>query len=243
MDALPMGSRPVAMEIYATEVGGIEKRAGVTEETVGDPYSFGRDKTYLGVVQTRRVALRDDCTGVPPEAGPCIELEPAPLATNVEEFDLGSIELPGRSTNSILCFTITPFAQWEWYNDTGTQQTADMFLRPYVKIESDVLDDPALINPNTGLPFDGVLLESTVSVALQSRTIDPNERDLQYRSFTRSCTGGLINIPALRDGYGLSERLIRDLFRNPITVTFGVVGHVSMVDWASYSVGIRLYGD
>jgi len=242
IDVLPGGMEPRAMEAFSTEYEGMEKRRGVTEETVGDPYSFGRAKIYLGVVQVRSVALRDDCTVVPPER-PCVELLPAPAVTEVDEFDLGTIELPRRATNSILCFTFTPFATWQWYNGTGSQQTAQMWLRPAVRIESDVLDDPALIDPNTGLPFNGVLLESTVTTFLQSRTLDPNESDLQFNATTRSCTAGLVNVRVLRDNYGLSDRVIRDFFRNPITLTFGVRGSVSMLDYGSYSVGVRLYGD
>ena len=242
VDLLSPEMEPRAMETYATEYGEILKRRGVTEETVGDPYSFGREKTYLGVVQVRSVALRDDCTGYPPEA-PCVELGPAPAVTFVDEMDLGTIELPRRATNSILCFTFTPFASWEWNNMTPSQQTAQMWLRPKVRIESEVLDDPSLIDPGTGLPFNGVLLETTISTFLQSRTLDPNEYEMQFNATTRSCTGGLVNVRVLRDSYGLSDRVIREFFRNPITVSFGLYGQVSMVTSGSYSTGVRLYGD
>jgi len=242
VDLLPAEMEPRAMEVFATEYEGMTKRGGVTEETVGDPYSFSRAQTYLGVVQVKSVALRNDCTGYPPEA-PCVELLPAPAATNIDEMDLGTIELPKRATNSILCFTFTPFASWQWYNGTASQQTAEMWLRPRVRIESDVLNDPTLIDPNTGLPFNGVLIDSTVSTFLQSRTLDPGESDLQFNAMTRSCTAGLVNVRVLRDNYGLSRQQIKAFFRNPITVTFGVWGRVSMVDYGSYSVGVRLYGD
>ena len=120
---------------------------------------------------------------------------------------------------------------------------AQMSLRPTVRIESDVLLDPSLIDPGTGLPFNGVLLESTITTFFRMRTLDPNESDFQFQAMTRSCTAGLVNIRALRDSYGLSNRVIRDFFRNPITVKFGTYGDVSMVTDASFSVGIRLYGD
>ena len=230
------------MEPFATDYEGMPKRAGVTEESVGDPYSFGRAKTYLGVVQVHSVALRNDCTGYPPE-GNCVELLPAPAATTVDEMDLGTIELPGKATKSLLCFTFTPFANWQWTNDTGARQIAEMGLSPRVRIESEVLDDPSLIDPNTGLPFNGVLLDSTVSTFYQSRTIDPGEVDYQFNATTRSCTAGLVNVRFLRDSYGLSPKQIDQFFRHPITVTFGVWGRVSMVDSGSYSVGVRLYGD
>lgn len=242
VDLLSSEMPPRAMETYATEYEGMTKRRGVTEETVGDPYSFGRAQTYLGVVQVNSVALRNDCTGYPPE-GTCVELLPAPAVTYIDEMDLGTIELPRRATNSILCFTFTPFASWQWTNGTASQQTAQMWLRPRVRIESEVLDDPTMIDPNTGLPFDGVLLESTITTFLQSRTLEPNESDMQFQATTRSCTAGLVNVRVLRDNYGFTERQIREFFRNPITVNFGVWGQVSMVDSGSYSVGVRLYGD
>lgn len=215
--------------------------AAVTEETVGDPYSFGRAKTYLGLAQAG-VALRADCTGYPPDAGPCIELLAAPASTNVDESDLATIVLPGKVTNSLICFTFTPFATWDWSNGTASTQTATMFLRPAVRVESPALNDPSLINPVTGLPFNGVLVDQTISTFLQSRSLDPGESDFQYRATTRSCTGGLVSQRMLT-GLGLSDVVIKKIFKRPITISFGVKGSVSMVTDGSYSVGIRLYGD
>lgn len=216
--------------------------AAVTEATVGDPYSFGLPQTYLGVVQAG-VSLRADCSGFPPDADPCIELNAAPASTSVDEADLGAIELPGKATNSLICFTFTPFATWNWSNNTGSTQTASMLLRPAVRVESAVLADPSLINPVTGLPFNGVLLDQTISTFLQQRSLDPGEFDFQFRATTRTCTGGLVSLRSLRDQYGLSDTLIKEFFKNPISVSFGVRGSVSMVTSASYSVGVRLYGD
>jgi hypothetical protein len=234
---------PVATELDGAEIGASGKRGGVTVEAVGDPDSFGRAQTYLGLVQTRTVQLAEDCTGYPPEAGPCIELEPAPALTHVEELDLGVIELPGRSTHSLLCFTMAPFARWEWSNDTGVRQMAFMFLRPAFRIESHVLDDPSLVDPGTGLPFNGFLTEGTVTTFLQNWTLDPGEVDAQCHAETRACTGGLFSERVLRDVYGLPDSVIRDFFRNPIAVTIGARGFVSMMSWTSISVGVRLYGD
>ena len=117
-----------------------------------------------------------------------------------------------------------------------------MLLRPSVRIESEVLDDPSLVDPVSGLPFNGVLMESTVSTFLQYRSLEPGETDTQFHITTRSCIGGFASERQLR-GLGFSDAVIRDFYNNPITLTFGVRGSVSMVDSANYSVGIRLYGD
>ena len=243
MDVMPFGSAPGFSDFSAMDFEKKGGPGGVSEETVGDPDSFGLNKIYLGVAQTATVSLRADCSAYPPDTGICIETVPAPAVTHVDESDLAVIELPGRSTNSILCFTLTPFQQWQWYNGTGSQQSARMMLRPAVRIESDVLNDPTLINPITGLPFNGVLSDTTVSTFLQERTLDPNESDFQFHATTRNCTGGLVSVRSLRDSYGLSDAVIKDFFKEPITLSFGVRGHVSMVENASYFLGIRLYGD
>jgi hypothetical protein len=242
-DVFPPDWQPRTEELDRTELGAPLKGADVTEETVGDPYSFKAKVVFLGVSVTERVALRDDCTGYPPDAGRCIETDPAPAVTSVDESDLGAIVLPGKSTKTLLCFTVTPFATWQWENSTASQQLARMTLSTTVRIESDELLDPGLINPVTSLPFDGEIVLGTVSTFRQFRTIEPGELDLQSRSTTRSCTGGFISEATLRDAYGLSNQVIKDFFKNPITVSFGTAGDVSMTTSASYFAGIRLYGD
>jgi hypothetical protein len=216
---------------------------GVTEDTVGDPYSFGRAKNYLGVAQTESITLTADCSSFPPDGGICIQTNPAPANTSVDEPDLAVIQLPGKATHSIICFTFTPFASWNWYNGTGSPQLATMWLRPTVKIESEVLDDPSLIDPTTGLPFNGVLFDGAITTHLRARTIAPGDSENEYDATTRSCTGGLVSYPALSETYGLSDDLIKKFFKKPITITFGVTGSVQMVTDAGYSVGVRLYGD
>lgn len=243
VDVLPSRNQPGSSGRFALETAGMSKAAGVTLDTVGDPDSFGHNMIYLGVAQTEQVILTGDCTAYPPGAGRCIETNPAPASTTVNEPDLAAIQLPGKATRTILCFTFTPFATWQWENTTGAQQTAVMYLRPAVRIESEVLDDPSLIDPNTGLPFNGVLMDATISTFLQARTLDPGESDFQYRATTRSCTGGLVSVRSLRENYGLSDSVIKDFFKNPITISFGVSGNVSMVTDATYFVGVRLYGD
>ena len=114
VDILPAGSQSDAMDWFDAGEWAELKASGVTEESVGDPYSFGRKKTYLGVAQTEWVTLQEDpCPPYVPGEGRCVQLDPAPGQTNVDESDLAVIELPKKATKSILCFTFTPFAYWQ----------------------------------------------------------------------------------------------------------------------------------
>ena len=249
VDVLPSGNQHRLEGRFAPDMAQISKKGDITIETVGDPDSFGHNKTYLGLAQTESVVLTDPT--VPGEepcsyylaqgATQCVETNPAPASTSVNLPDLASIQLPGKATKSIICFTFTPITSWNWSNSTGSPQTATMFLRPRVRIQSDTLIGLVDLNGN---PFvDGVLMDSTITTSLQSRTLNDGESDFQYSATTRSCIGGLVSERSLREGYGLTNGQIKDFFKNPITLSFGVYGSVAMVTSADYLVGIRLYGD
>ncbi len=243
MDVFPPNHQPRTVALERPELEDVKRAPGVTEETVGDPYSFGANMIYLGVAQTESVDLQEDCSAYPPDAGRCIETNPAPASTSVDEAGLATIVLPGKSTKTILCFTVTPFATWEWFNPTASQQNAAMTLSPTVRIESEALLDPSLINPVTGAPFNGAIDVGPIRTFYQIRSLDPNEYDFQRQVMTRSCTAGVVNEGALRDSYGLTDAVIKQFFKNEITVSFGVGGNVSLTTFVNYTVGIRLYGD
>ncbi|NND44910.1 MAG: hypothetical protein HKN58_06270 [Xanthomonadales bacterium] len=215
--------------------------SALTVEDVGDVDSFGRAKIYLGVEQTRGVTIQADCTGWDPASGPCIETAPAPGVTLVDEFDLGSISLPANATNSILCFTFTQFATWGWFNPTASTATARMALWATVQIENDALLG---LNNANGVPFNGKLFVDPIPIIVSTHehTLPAGAYEVQRERSTRSCTGGIVNTRTLA-AEGLTDMQIKDFFKEPMTVTFGTEGSVSLVDFAVFSVGARLYGD
>lgn len=216
-------------------------KAAVSEEDVGDPDSFARPVKYLGVVSTVPVNIQPDCTGFDPDSGVCVETSPAPAATNVDETDLGMIALPGKSTKSLLCFTATQFSTWIWNNSTAAQATANMGLYITVQIESEVL--MGLVDSD-GVPFNGSLFvnPTPIIVSTQQHTLPAGAVEIQRQRDTRSCTGGFVSASAL-ETRGLTKNQIKKFFKKPMTVTFNVAGSVSLVDFAVFFSGIRLYGD
>ncbi len=216
-----------------------------TADEVGDVDSFRDAMTYLGVMQTQNVSLQADCSMVPPDSGPCVEL-PADLSqtTNVDEMDVAVFELPRKSTDSLICFTVTMFSSWNWQNTTGASEFALMTVNPTFQIESDVLN--GLIDPNNGMPFNGQLFTEGprgLSTFFQFRNLESGDFEFNAPRLTRSCNAGLISRRVLADVYGLTNNQIRRFFRRPITVRFGVRGNISSVDSANFSYGIRLFGD
>ncbi len=216
--------------------------AGPSVEDVGDPDSFGRNVTYLGFAQSLSVVVQDDCSLSDPEFERCIVQNPAPAPTSFNEAGLATINLPARATKSLVCFTFTPVIGVNWQNFLPTPAQAQFFASSLISIDNDVLDDPTLIDPATGLPFGGVL-SLGLSTFADFHTLQPGETDSKTLLLSRACIGGLVSKRSLIDGYGLSEAQATQFFKKPMTITFGARGSVAMSAFASYFYGIRLYGD
>lgn len=220
---------------------------GPGADNVGDVDSFGRNVLYLGAIQTAQVELTTDCTP-DPSAPPlpndrCIVVAAAPGTTIVEQSELAKMVLPAKSTRSLICFVETPFINFQFNNTSGTFQPSAAFnLRPTVRIESGVLDDPSLVDKTTGLPFGGAI-KLTLGTYGENRSLAPGERAQKQLTMTRACVAGLISKSALTQTYGLSEALAKEFFKKPITLRFGASGQTRFVDFATYFYGVRLFGD
>jgi hypothetical protein len=187
------------------------------------------------------VVVQADCTGFDPDGGACIETNPAPAYTNIDEFNLGTLEIPAKASNSLLCFTFTQFSSWIWSNPTALTATARMGLRPIVQIENDAL--LGLVD-NQGNPFNGTVFAAPapITVLTLEHTLPAGASEFQGQTVTRSCTGGLVSTRSLR-GQGLTDAQAKDFFKQPMTITFGMAGSVSLVEFGQFFVGVRLYGD
>ena len=216
--------------------------AAPTVEDVGDPDSFGRNVTYLGVTQIVPVVVVPDCSASDPTFERCVVAAPAPSPTSFDESDLAVIQLPSRATRSLLCFTITPSIWVQWANPLATPATAQFTASASITIENDVLSDPTLIDPGTGLPFGGSL-KLGLSTYHDVHTLQPGEIDNKTLFATRACIGGLVSRRALIESYGLSETQANQFFKKPMTLRFGARGSVALADFSNYFYGIRLYGD
>jgi hypothetical protein len=221
----------------------IGRAAGVTDATVGDADSFGRAVKYLGNGQTTDFQLQTSCEGVDPTQSTCVTLPPQPLETDFDAGNLAFVDLPARSAHSLLCFTLTPFLFFEFSNLTGLPQSgALMQVVAVIAIHDAVLDNPALINPDTGIPFYGQI-EVSLPTYNESRTLAVGEVSDKDMSLSRSCVGGLISRDALMSTYGLTAAQAKEFFEKPISLNFGVRGSVAVVDSLDISYGFRVYGD
>ena len=216
--------------------------AAPTAADVGDADSFGRNVTYLGLAQTLAVSLASDCTGSDPTTERCIVQSPAPGVTSFNESNLATMNLPAKATKSLMCFALTPFIDISWDNATGSPQTARFNATAVITIDNDVLSDPTLIDPGTGVPFGGSVTLG-LSTWRHSKSIQPGEFENESSTQSRNCIAGILSKRSLVDNYGLTDAQATQFFKRPMTLHFGARGSVSMSDFTSYFYGIRLYGD
>jgi len=230
-------------ERTAAKSGVVGTAAAPTVEEVGDADSFGRPVKWLGLL-SGFVALNLDCTPPPGEpANPsCITLNPAPALTAFNAPAVASITLPGKSSETLLCHWQTPIVSFSISNDTLAAQTANFRLTPRYRIQSEVLDDPALINPQTGAPFGGSI-ETALTAYNRTRVVEPGYFENETMTGTRMCIGGLVTQRSLVEQYGLTPTLAKKFFRKPITITMSITGNARMVNGASINFGTRFTGD
>ena len=232
--------RPAASTLLAPSA--ITAAAAPTVEEVGDPDSFGRNVTYLGLAQTQSIVIQDDCSTSDPTLERCVVANPAPASTTFNEAGLATVSLPTKASKSLLCFTLTPFVFNQWVNNTGAPANARFSANVLISIDNDVLDDPALVDPNTGVPYGGVL-NVALSTFSDTHTLQPGETDAKSLFMTRACIGGIVSKRALVENYGLSDAQATQFFKKPMTLTFGARGTVALSEFSNYFYGFRLYGD
>ncbi len=157
--------------------------------------------------------------------------------------DIGRMTLPGKTSHNILCHWTSGNGVYSLFNGTGVTASARMSLHPYLVVESSVLSNPLLIDPSTGLPFNGSLKTAPGTTYLDIQTLAPNARSTQRMSDSRVCIAGAISRQGLIQGYGLTNAQVDDFFKNPITLKLGLNGVAINVDFASLIYGVRIMGD
>ncbi|KFN41198.1 hypothetical protein [Arenimonas oryziterrae] len=220
--------------------------AAVTDESVGDADSFGRVVHWIGVVSTGSVLLTSDCTPDPDFPlgvdDRCLVVNPDAVVTSFDYPDLGRITLPANSSNSMLCHWATPIMTYTFNNPTGVRQNARFLVRGKFRIESPVLNNPALIDPTTELPFNGGF-DVLLPTYRDYRSIEPGQNATHTIQYSRDCISGLVSKRSLIETYGLTPAQANNFFNRKITIRAGLTGQTNMVSNASIIFGTRFQGD
>lgn len=215
----------------------------VSDSGVGDADSFGRDVVYAGLLASSQVDMRADCSVGAYPGEICVNLSPQPAATSFDFEDMNDITLPGNSTHSFLCFHTTTYRGWQYSNSLGTPATAQFQYAESVTLESDLLNDPSLIDPTTGLPFNGKIRAYIGTDLLDSKTVQAGFSESHHEWGSRTCQDGVISTSSLATDYNLPQSIVSKFFKHPITLRLNLEGNAALVTEGQIVTGIRFYGD
>lgn len=215
-----------------------------TAADVGDADSFGKRVVWIGVASSGVVTLASDCMPDPSNPlGPndrCVVLNAGTTPFNFP--DLGSITLPANSASTLICHWATPNVFYSFNNQAGTSPLGRFSARATYRLESEVLADPALINPQTGLPFGGGI-DVSISGINETKSLALGEFASRQVTATRTCIAGLVTKAGLTRDYGLSDALAKKFFQQPITIRVGTAGSARGVSDAQVFFSTRFTTD
>jgi hypothetical protein len=129
-----------------------------------------------------------------------------------------------------------------WENHGITSGAADYFYSPRVTIVSDALNDPAAIDPTTGLPMNGSFTTSLQGAEVKNFAIGTGEAPSSFTSYASISGRGLSR--AYFRALGLPDTVINNLFKKDMTLKFSMRVRVAgAIDFGQFFYTFRLIGN
>lgn len=213
-----------------------------------DLLTAGKNVIFAGLAGSGRVNLAAICP-VPGQGANdrCVVINPVPGSdTDYDEVDLGHTDLPRAVVRRInIIYQIVNLTyEYQLQNTTGAQVPAARFqVQPYVTLESSAasLNDPACIDPNTGLACGGKAVLFVSADNRVNRSLADGERDRQHHMFSRAGSTGIGKQSLLNLGY--PQATVNDIFSGPISIHLHVKGTARYVTDAFVFYELRLFVD
>jgi hypothetical protein len=225
----------------------VSAAAAPLPEDVGDADSFGRNAKWIGLMSSGVIYLSDfadDCDPANFQGGPddhCVVLNAQPALTTFSFPDVGRMVVPAKTSNSLFCHMQTPISSTLLQNYATPNLGARVVFNPTFTFENEVLNDPTLIDPSTGLPFNGKISFTLPGISHQL-TLQPGENFFGRDDETRVCINGMISKAQLKAA-GLSDAQATNFFKKDTIVTMGISGNARGVVFASIINNVRWMGD
>jgi type II secretory pathway pseudopilin PulG len=224
-----------------------QQTAGISASDVGDADSFGRNAHWMGLMGSGVIELSDfpdDCDPANFQGGPddhCVVLNPQPALTTFNFPDIGRMVIPAKSANSLFCHMQTPISATLLQNYSTPNMTARVVFNPVFTFENSTLNNPAILDPATGLPYNGKITFTLPGIS-HRQTLQPGENFFARDDETRVCINGMISKAQLKSA-GLTDAQATDFFKHDTIVTMGINGSAQGAVFASIVNNVRWMGD
>jgi hypothetical protein len=224
-------------------------KAAPSAADVGDAETFGHNVQYMGAA-SGFVTLATTCPSPTPTPSPpatvndnqCFALNPAPATTAFDAEDIARIKLPKKATRNVLYPALNFFVNYQLQNSTGSPQPQGLFdFLAHLTIESDVLNDPSIIDPGTGLPANGKLTFEFTYRYRDDRTMNDGDRQRIRITLVRVGNTGITKAQLVSQG--LTQAQVDDLFKSAMTIRLNIQGSAKLCTDATVTGNMRLFGD
>lgn len=216
-----------------------------------DPDSFGRTTKFLGSLYAGTVIVYSSCDpaalladlGVTLAADDhCIVYTTSPAMPTTDVFDPAwQITIPGRTVDNVIYPMLNNRVGYDIFNSTSGLPFETLYI-PRLTIESAALNDPAAINPITNLPMNGSFTTSLTGSRIRAADYIAGQSISDSDSYASVAGRGLSR--SYFTSLGLPPNVVNNLFRQPMTLKFGirVRYHGPLYDAYSY-YSVRLLGN
>jgi len=220
--------------------------ATVSAADVGEPDSFGKSAEFLGIAQSGIVIIDPTCD--PADVGTlgpddhCITVPDPSIPVPSTIFnDIARITIPGKSVANIIYAINNHTISFDMFNPNATPAQGRISYAPTVTIESVALNDPSLINPVTGLPFNGSFTTGGVGGYFTNKTLQSGASEFLTHLYSRANTSAFSR--TFFAGLGLPDNVIKQLYSNPVTIRLNVTVSSRFVDFATLLFTARFFGN
>ena len=211
-----------------------------------DPDSIGRTVKYLDYAAGKSVLMATavaSATPCDPNIYNCFILN----ETGTGTFDvpnLTSVEIGANSSRALICSSIQYNASYFFRNfaTDSTVRRSSMLVQPSVKIESAALTDLNLVNPLTGVPFNGAIVRP-MSSFLDEANLAAGQIEQHAQNWSSDCTRGILSRAMLMKEYGLSSTVAQRVMTRSIKITVGVNIINSNMYRSNFNLAVRMYSD
>lgn len=222
-----------------------------TAADFADPDSFGKNAKFLGSMYAGTFYIYKSCdpavlladlgVTLAPDDKCTVHTPAAPMAMT-EFFDsVWQITIPGRTVDNVIYPMLNHRGGYDVFDST-VGGPVEIVYAPKVTIESAALNDPAAIDPNSGLPMNGSFTTTLAGTQVRNFTYTVGDGVTDWTS--RATVGGRGFSRTYFAALGLPQNVINNLFRQQMTLKFGMRARVrGPVYDAAFYYTVRLLGN
>lgn len=236
--------------IESKSKGAVNTESLLSVTDVGEPDSFGKNAKFLGTAATGTVYVYSSCdpavllTDLGLTLGPddrCLALPTLGQSAVATFNDIGRINIPKNSVDNTIYFIQTNLVNYDLTNPNANQIFSNFSYSPSYTIESAALNDPAAIDPNTGLPMNGSFTTGVGASRVAAKTYPVNAFETISESFSSSATRGFAR------GYfadlGLPQNVINQIYKKPMTIKLNLRIRGNFFTFGQFAYSVRFLGN